>query len=387
MLQTILNDYRRPSSSSAAEVTLTRATRELGKLAGTKAILVITDGDVNHDGEMWEAFRSIQPRVFAMQVSGGERIHHNLLRDWSTVNGGHFTQLVYQGEVEVAFDRAATLMHRPAGYTLQVSSEFREAPGPGLLNVIAGQSNGAGGAAVELILDASGSMLQRVQGKRRISVAKEVLTEAVREHIPAGTPVALRVFGHKEVDSCRTDLELPLGPLNPDAAAAKIAGINAMNLARTPIADSLKAVRSDLRGQQGGVVVLVTDGEETCDGDPGAVIDQLRSQGLDVSLNIVGFAIDDVELAAQFEAWAEQGGGRYFGADDQTGLSTAIEDALKVPFIVYDQGGNEVASGQVGGEPVELERGIYAVVVRTQPIQRFEDVDVPGESELTLELK
>jgi hypothetical protein len=387
MLQTILNDYRRPSSSSAAEVTLKRATRELGKLAGTKAILVITDGDVNHDGEMWGEYRSIQPRVFAIQVSGGERIHHNRLRDWSTVNGGHFTQLVYQGEVEVAFDRAATLMHRPAGYTLQVSSEFREAPGPGLLNVIAGQSNGAGGAAVELILDASGSMLQRVQGKRRISVAKEVLTEAVREHIPAGTPVALRVFGHKEVDSCRTDLEIPLGPLNPETAAAKIAGINAMNLARTPIADSLKAVRSDLRGQQGGVVVLVTDGEETCDGDPGAVIDQLRSQGLDVSLNIVGFAIDDVELAAQFEAWAEQGGGRYFGADDQTGLSTAIEDALKVPFIVYDQGGNEVASGQVGGEPVELERGIYAVVVRTQPIQRFEDVDVPGESELTLELK
>jgi len=387
MLQTILNDYRRPSSSSAAEVTLKHSTRELGKLPGTKAILVITDGDVNHDGGMWGEYRSVQPRVFAVQVAGGERIHHDLMRDWSTVNGGHFTQLVYQGEMEVAFDRAATLMHRPAGYTLLVGGEFREAPGPGLLSVIESAGSSTAGAAVELILDASGSMLQRVEGKRRISIAKDVLTEAVTQHIPAGTPVALRVFGHKEVDSCRTDLEIRLAPLNPEAAAAKIAGVNAMNLARTPIADSLKAVQSDLQGQTSGVVVLVTDGEETCDGDPGAVIDQLRSRGFDVSLNIVGFAIDDAALAAQFEAWAEQGGGRYFTANDQAGLSTAIQEALKVSYVVYDRVGNEVATGQVGGEPIELEQGIYSVLVRTQPVQRFEDVDVRGESELTLEVK
>lgn len=49
---------------------------------------------------------------------------------------------------------------------------------------------------------------------------------------PAGTPVALRVFGHKQADACRTDLEIPLQPLDPKVAAAKIAGIQAMNLAR-----------------------------------------------------------------------------------------------------------------------------------------------------------
>jgi len=387
MLQTILNDYRRPSSSSAGEYTMKITTQALAPLAGTKAIVVITDGDVNHDGHMWAELNETQPRVYAVQVAGAERLHQQLLRDWSAVNGGHFTQLVYQGEMEVAFDRATTLMHRPAGYTLQVAGEFREAPGPGLLTVVAGTASGAGGAAVELILDASGSMLQRLEGKRRINVAKEVLTEAVEQHIPAGTPVALRVFGHKQADSCRTDLEMPLAPLDPAAAAARIAGINAMNLARTPIAASLAAVEQDLQGAKAGAIVLVTDGEETCDGDPGAVIERLREKGFDVNLNIVGFAIQDAELAAQFESWAELGGGRYFAANDQGGLSEAIESALRVPFTVYDRHGKLVAAGEVGGEPVELQRGFYRVVVNAAPVRTFEEVEIQGEDVVSLELE
>lgn len=387
MLQTILNDYRRPGSSSAAERTMRRAGHALAPMAGTKAIVVITDGDVNHEGEMWHEMKATQPRVFSVQVAGAQRLHQQLLRDWAMVNGGHYTQLLYDGEMEVAFDRATTLMHRPADYTLTVASDFREAPGPGRLQVVGGKgAQSAHGAAVELILDASGSMLQRMDGKRRITVAKEVLTEAVRRYIPPGTPVALRVFGHREVDSCRTDLEIPLAPLNPDTAAAKIAAINAMNLARTPIADSLKAVENDLKSAGGGVIVLVTDGEETCEGDPAAVIEALNEKGFSVSLNIVGFAINDDDLAAQFESWAEAGGGRYFGADDQNDLSVAIEDALKVPFTVYDRGGNEVGMGQIDGEPIELEGGVYRVVVKTSPNRIFEQVDVQGEDVVTLKL-
>jgi len=313
--------------------------------------------------------------------------NQNVMRDWADVNGGHYTHLRYDGEMEIAFDRASTLMHRPAGYTLLVKSEFREAPAPGMLSVMTGEGADITGAAVELILDASGSMLQRLEGKRRINIAREVLTDAVNNHIPAGTPVALRVFGHKEVDSCRTDLEIPLAPLDPATATEKIASINAMNLARTPIADSLKAVESDLKGASGGTIVLVTDGEETCEGDPGAAIEALRARGFDVNLNIVGFAIDDIELASQFETWAEQGGGRYFGANNQGGLSEAIVDALKVSFTVFDQGGNEITTGQVGDDPVGLERGVYSVLVRTQPPRRFDEIEIRGEDEVVLELE
>jgi len=41
----------------------------------------------------------------------------------------------------------------------------------------------------------------------------------VRDVLPASVGFSLRVFGHKEADSCRTDLEMPAGPLDRAAAA------------------------------------------------------------------------------------------------------------------------------------------------------------------------
>jgi hypothetical protein len=391
MLQTVLNEYDRGTGSSDGLTTLRLAATELAPRAGTKAVMVITDGEVFRNANAWKEMRIARPRIFSVQVAGEVGSALDTMRDWASINAGHFSQLRYEGEMEVSFDRATALMRRPAEYTLIANSDFREVPGPGLLTVVRemGQPGAwnEGGAAIELILDASGSMLQRVDGKRRITMAREVLIDAVRSHIPAGTPVALRVFGHKEVDSCRTDLEIPLGPLDPEKAAAVIEGIQAMNLARTPIADSLAAVVGDLGDRKSGTIVLVTDGEETCDGDPGSVIDSLRAKGFDVNLNIVGFAINDPELAAQFESWAELGGGQYYAADDQDGLNAALVEALKVPFKVLDATGAEVAKGQVGGEPVELEAGYYRVVVATDPPRIFEKVEVLGESEVRLKIK
>jgi len=385
VLQTVLNDYRQESDSSAAERSLYKSAKALEKRPGAKAVVLVTDAITPYYGEMWNPMADIQPRIFGVGVGGNGIEEQNRFRDWASINSGDYRQLRYLGEMDVAFDRASTKMHRPAAYTLLVEGEFREAPGPGNLLVVPGESQPQ--AAVELILDASGSMLQRIEGKRRINVAKEVLTEAVREHIPAGTPVALRVFGHREVDSCRTDLEIPLGPLDPDAAANKIAGINAMNLARTPIADSLLAVEKDLKGTKSGAIVLVTDGEETCEGDPAAAIEALQQKGIDVSLNIIGFAIDDQDLAAQFEMWADAGGGRYFAANDQDGLSEAIESAVRIPFTVYDNDGNVAATGEVGGDPVKLERGHYSVLVRTSPPQSFAEVTIQGDDEQVLKLE
>jgi hypothetical protein len=387
ILQTILNDYPRDKSSSSAELALQDATKLMAPLAGTKAIVVITDGITVHHGPMWKEMAEIQPRIFGIGVGGTEAWNVDVFEDWASVNGGNYSHLFYQGEMEVAFDRAATLMRRPADYALLVTSEYREMPGPGTLTMVSGKGKVAGGAAVELILDASGSMLKRLEGKRRIAIAKEVLTEAVTKHIHAGTPMALRVFGHKQVDTCRTDLEIPLAPLNPATAAKTIDGIQAMNLARTPIADSLAAVVGDLKGSTGrAAIVLVTDGEETCDGDPAKVIELLQAKGMDVSLNIVGFAIDDAELVQQFSAWAEQGNGRYFSANNQEGLSGAIEKALAVPFTVFDNGGNLVAEGFLDGDPVEIESGTYRVVVGDANSTTFEGVKVTGDYDLKLSL-
>jgi len=388
ILQTILNEYPRTESSSAAEKTLKTAADALAPLPGTKSVVLITDADTTPDGTMWEAMREVRPRVFGVQVAGTKAKHQDVFQDWTAVNGGHYKQLFYEGEMEVAFDRASTLMRRPASYSLIVDTAFREAPGPGQLLVVSGdgEEGSTAAGAVELILDASGSMLQRLEGRRRIAIAREVLAEAVTEHLPPGTPVALRVFGQKEPNACRTDLEIPLGPLDPDSARTVIENIQARNLARTPIADSLARVESDLAGAVGiRTVVLVTDGEETCDGDPEAVIRELRGKGLGVYLNIVGFALDDIELESRFEDWARLGGGRYFQATDPESLSRALADALKVPFSVFDASGERVARGIVDGEALELSPGIYKVVVKGGESQVFEQIEIPAGERVSLE--
>jgi len=83
----------------------------------------------------------------------------------------------------------------------------KQEPGKVAVTQAPGAKNAHG--AVELILDASGSMLQKLGATRRIDIAKQTLTKLTSSTIPAGTPFALRVFG-REVDSCQTDLDVPV---------------------------------------------------------------------------------------------------------------------------------------------------------------------------------
>jgi hypothetical protein len=240
--------------------------------------------------------------------------------------------------------------------------EVRPGKARGSLRVIGGGEAWAGGvAAVEVILDASGSMLQRLEGTRRIELARDALGDLVGATLPDGVPFALRVFGHREADSCRTDLEIPLAPLDRARATAAIRAVEPKNLAKTPIADSLLAVRRDLAAASGPkLVVLVTDGEETCDGDPAAAIRELAAGGVEVRVNIVGFAIDELMLKEEFESWARLGGGRYFDATDGAVLRRAVRGAIRETFEALADG-EVVAGGTVGGDPVELPVGEYRV--------------------------
>jgi len=249
-------------------------------------------------------------------------------------------------------------------------------PEPGAIQVLATESVAAGGA-IEIIFDASGSMYKRVGGTPRIDIARQVLTDLVQTTLPDGATVALRVFGNREAQSCRTDLEIPPGPLNRQAVIDVLNGIRPQDRSRTPLADSLLQVEQDLAEIDGTkLVVMLTDGEESCDGDPDAAIAQLREKGLDVRLNIVGFAIEDEALKKTFGRWAESGGGGYFNAESGEELGAALRDALLPKFQVLDEGDNVVAVGTAGGDSVEVPVGSYRVRVLTSPPLEYRDVSV-----------
>lgn len=260
-------------------------------------------------------------------------------------------------------------------------------PGPalGTLRVIDAPSNAnpASTAGIALILDASGSMRQKLGGERRIDIARQVLDQLVQRDIAPGTPIALRVFGHQKPDACDTERVVALGPLDRARMGAALRAIEAKNLAKTPIAASLAAVRDDLAGLEGqALVILVTDGEETCGGDPAAEIAELRQSGFQVVLNVVGFAVDEYALQRDFAHWAELGGGAYFSAADAEALALSLQQAIRMPYGVY-AGADRVASGVVGGEAIPLKAGDYEVRVGDRRLQ----VTVQADSDSLLDLQ
>ena len=182
--------------------------------------------------------------------------------------------------------------------------------------------------------------------------------------IPAGTPFAFRVFG-REVDSCQTDLDIPVAPLNAAAVQGRINALNAKNGAKTPIGASLDKVTDDLKGVTGEkLIVLVTDGEETCGGDPAAAIANLRKAGVTTRVSIVGFALEDATLAATFRRWADAGGGAFFDAKDAAGLDKALTEALRPGFEVVNIQGQVLTSGIVGGEAISVPAGDHQVRIK-----------------------
>ncbi len=405
-LQQALTNYERSDGSSNAETALLRSSEELVFREGVKAVILITDaetGSYNETENLWRALEAAQPRVFSLAISSHVSVgempanEQDLMQSWASVNNGHYDFLRTSGEMDLAFARATAWLRRPAGYTFVAHTALVQPPGPGTLTLLSSSSGEdvaasaslLGDTAVEFVLDASGSMQQPLGDSSRIEVAREVLLDLVENVLPDDVPVALRVFGNREGNfSCRTDLEMALQPLNRAEMSGVIAGIQPQTDANTAIADSLALTPDDLADAPGAkLIILLTDGEETCDGDPEAVIADLRQQGLDVRVNIVGFAIDNQALKATFASWAKAGGGDYFDAANSEQLSDSLSHALRTPYRVLNEDGEVVAEGLVDGEGVALPAGVYAVRVFSDPIIVVKEVIIGGDDEVVLRIE
>jgi Mg-chelatase subunit ChlD len=380
-----LHAYPWADGSSDAESALNAAVHALERRVGSRAVVIITDanfGGVFLNEMLWESLGRSRTKVFALHLPieydpVRARAQANLMLDWSQAAGGYYTRFASQGDAEAAFRRMSAWLRRPAVYAFTVAADTAPPP-PGQLIVemrseAAGDGRaGAASGAVEIVLDASGSMLQRLDGVRRIEIARQALAELADAGLPPGTQLALRVFGQGGAGSCASDLVLPPEPFNAAAFNAAIAPIQPVNRAKTPIGDSLRLAGADLAGLAGRkLIVLVTDGEETCGGDPAGEIAALRAAGLDARVNIVGFAVDDPALKETFAAWAATGGGGYFDAGDAVALSEALQQAVTTPFDILGADGSVVASGIVGGPAIELPPGDYTISIggKDEPIR------------------
>jgi hypothetical protein len=385
-----LASYDGRYGSSNSEPYLITASRALQQRDGERVIFLLTDAEVmGRDLTVWNSLERTRPRVMALEISHGSprdeaetRGYQNLMKAWAHAAGGEYYYTMDRNSLVRSFEAAMDRIRQPSQFELSVERYYAEPPSPGQLKVLSGAWTVVSGGAIHVIFDASGSMLRRMEGGRRIDVARRIVRDVLEQHIPADVPVALRAFGHTEPHSCETELLVQPRDDNRAEVLRAVEGIQAINLARTPLAASLDAVPGDLRGfdQQRQLVLLFTDGEETCDGDVEAAVMALVDSGINVRLNIVGFHIDELELQYEFELLAELAGGEFFDTRDSEGLTTSLVEALAAPFRVYNRHGQSVARGRVDGEPLTLDPGRYRVVVEASGGELEYDIDLAPSS-------
>jgi len=138
----------------------------------------------------------------------------------------------------------------------------------------------------------------------------------------------------------------------------------------TPLVYSALQSPADLKPVGGGTVILITDGEESCKGDPVKAAADLKASGLDIRLNIVGFALTSPKTQKELAGFSEATGGLFYAAQSGQALGDALLVAAieKFPFTVFDAAGKKVAEGEAGGAAEELPPGDYKVVVKAGAI-------------------
>lgn len=210
---------------------------------------------------------------------------------------------------------------------------------------------------VELVLDSSGSMAETLpDGQTRIDAAKQVLRQVI-DAIPEreGINVGFRVYGHRgtnteagRAESCRsTELRVPIEGVNKEALLAEVDQYQPVGW--TPIALSLREAAGDFEPPdegEGNFVVLVTDGLETCGGDPCTASRQLKQSDIDVTTHVISFALSEEEQA-NLQCIVDESGGLLLGAGNAEELAQALFTILEQIEVVVRNGVLEIES--IGG--------------------------------------
>jgi len=242
--------------------------------------------------------------------------------------------------------------------------------------------------AVEIVVDASRSMWGRMGGEPKMAVAKNIL-EDVSYWFPEDLDLALRAYGStspSDNNNCAdSTLLVPFSEENREPIRRAIAGLRP--LGQTPIGYALNEAAHDFgAGQDDRAVVLVTDGIESCGGDPVQAARELSEQG--ITVHLIGFGLGNAadEDTASLRAVADASGGRYVTAGSAEALKAALTQTVATTFSVY-KGGTEVANSSLGsGETLFLPEGDYRVVLDSSPPQEM-PISLAPRDQLTLTLE
>jgi Ca-activated chloride channel family protein len=209
--------------------------------------------------------------------------------------------------------------------------------------VLAGEEKERGPCTEDAILvfDASGSMAGNLnQGIATTLPRINEVRSALAKVLPTITRVrrvGLITYGPGPYQQC--NVQLALKPV-PDAAGLIMQEVNTLNPAgKTPLSAAVEQAAEVLDYQnKPGLVVVVTDGEETCGGSPCGLGKELRANAVQLTVHIIGFRMKDFSWTGESsildaKCLAEKNGGIYITADAEQDLIEALEKTLGCPML------------------------------------------------------
>jgi Ca-activated chloride channel homolog len=213
-----------------------------------------------------------------------------------------------------------------------------------------------------LVFDASGSMSGNGWGYGSESPTTVSRIDKVRSALATVLPsvtrfrrVGLITYGPGPYNQCNVHLNFEP---TENAADRIMAAVNALTPAgKTPLTSAVgqAADALDYR-EKPGIIVVLTDGEETCGGSPCDIGKRLHVEAERLTIHVIGLRVKGFSWTGEqsildAKCLAEKNGGLYITAENEDDLLDALEKTLGCPMVTQGalpRWGPQVSSLRVG---------------------------------------
>ncbi|MDM5208206.1 vWA domain-containing protein [Cytobacillus kochii] len=194
---------------------------------------------------------------------------------------------------------------------------------------------------VAILLDASGSMGALENGKTRMELAKEAINQFV-DSLPEKAKVSLTVYGHKgtgdEADkevSCSTVEQVySLSAYDSKEFTNALGKFNPAGW--TPMTKAVEQAMVNLESHDGSentnIIYLVSDGIETCGGNPVQAMEKLSDSNLSPVVQIIGYQVNNDGLT-QLKEMARAANGQFINVQNQEDLKAEFKRTTEMAEV------------------------------------------------------
>lgn len=191
---------------------------------------------------------------------------------------------------------------------------------------------------IMLILDVSGSMGLKTEGKIKMDLAKEAIKEYVKKASEKAN-IGLTVYGHKgsnsekdKAESCSgAETIAPIGSFNMQTIDGYLDTIKPIGW--TPIGLAIKKSAEAFKGKENdnNLIIVISDGEETCNTNPVEEARNVYTSSAKVSVDIIGFAVD-AQSQSTLSQITDAGGGKFSAVSNYEDFMSVFNSNTKNLF-------------------------------------------------------